>query len=309
MKAVMYHYVRPEPEGLPYFCYLHLDDFRSQLDLFDREHGFLSREEFLHSLKSGEPTGPGVVLTFDDAFADHFDYVFPELQRRGLWGIFYIPTGMYQNGTMLDVHRLHLLLGAFGGDAIVTSLNNIIIPEMLSSSHIEEFRSLVFDRQDNEANAAQVKLILNYFISYEHRAEIIDCLMNKYFNGTCLESENYYITPKQISTLQDSGMIVGSHAVTHRIFSKLSVTEQKQEITDSFAFLDRVTGGLKYRTFSFPFGGSDSFNEESERLLEEAGCLFSFKVEPKNIMAGDLSQRRQALPRYDCNRFRYGQVR
>lgn len=309
MKAIMYHYVRPEPKGLPYSRYLHLDDFRSQLDLFEREHGFLSREEFLHALKTGEPAGPGVILTFDDAFADHFDYVFPELRRRGLWGIFYIPTGMYQNGALLDVHQLHLLLGAFGGDAIVSSLNNIITPQMLSHSHIEEFRSLAFDRQDNEANAAQVKLILNYFISYEYREEILDRLMKKFFNGTRSAAENFYITSKQISTLQESGMIVGSHAVSHRIFSKLAVAEQAKEIKDSFDFLDKITGGLEFRTFCFPYGGSDSFNIESERLLDEARCSFSFKVEPRNITANDLLQRRQALPRFDCNRFRYGQVR
>jgi len=70
-----------------------------------------------------------------------------------------------------------------------------------------------------------------------------------------------------------------------------------------------VTGGLEFRTFCFPYGGSDSFNSESERLLDEAGCSFSFKVEPRNITAEDLTERRQALPRFDCNRFRYGQVR
>ena len=309
MKAVMYHYVRPEPKELPYFRYLHLDDFRSQLDLFEREHGFLSRDEFLHSLKSGKPAGPGVLLTFDDAFSDHYDYVLPELQRRGLWGIFYIPTGMYQNGILLDVHRLHLLLGAFGGDAIVTGLNNVITPEMLSHSHIEEFRSLTFDRKDNEANAAQVKLILNYFISYKYRKEIVDGLMTKYFNGIRSEADNYYLTSRQIRILQESGMIVGSHAVSHRIFSKLTVAEQAREIRDSFEYLDEVTGGLEFRTFCFPYGGEDSFNVESEQLLDEAGCSFSFKVEPRNITAKDLLQRRQALPRYDCNRFRYGQVR
>jgi peptidoglycan/xylan/chitin deacetylase (PgdA/CDA1 family) len=309
MKAIMYHYIRPEPKGLPFFRYLHLDDFRSQLDLFEREHGFLSREDFLQALDSGDPAGPGVVLTFDDAFADHFDYVLPELRRRGLWGIFYIPTGMYQNGALLDVHRLHLLLGAFGGDAILAGLNNMISPEMLSQSHIEEFRSLAYDRQDNEANAAEVKLMLNYFISYEYGEEILDRLMHKFFNGTRLESESFYVSSKQINILQESGMIVGSHAVSHRMFSKLPVAEQKREIESSFDFLDRVTGGLEFRTFCFPYGGNDSFNAESERLLEEAGCAFSFKVEPRNITADDLSQRRQALPRFDCNRFQYGQVR
>ncbi len=310
MKAVMYHYVRPESKGLPYLSYLHLDDFRRQLDFFEQEYGFISKEDFLDSLDSGDPAGQGIILTFDDGVADHYDYVLPELRSRDLWGIFYIPTGSYQNGgSLLDVHRLHLLLGAFGGDTIVTGLNNVIAPEMLSQSHLQEFRALAFDRQDNEANAALSKLILNYFVQYEYREEIINRLMKRYFNGMRSEAGNYYVTSSQIKELQDNGMIIGSHAVSHRILSKLTVAEQAEEISSSFDFLDSVTGGLTARTFCFPYGGNDSFNVESERLLEEAKCQFSFKVAPRSITSKDLSSRRQALPRFDCNRFRYGQVR
>ena len=34
MKVVMYHYVREAAERLPYFRYLHIDDFAQQLDWF-----------------------------------------------------------------------------------------------------------------------------------------------------------------------------------------------------------------------------------------------------------------------------------
>ena len=90
----MYHYVRPERADLPYFRYLHAQDFARQLDWLEANMGFVSRDDFERTLATGEPI-PGAVLTFDDGFSDHFDHVLPELTRRGLWGVFYVPTGVY----------------------------------------------------------------------------------------------------------------------------------------------------------------------------------------------------------------------
>ena len=42
MKALMYHYVRPWPEDLPYFRYLHIDDFCRQLDWLQKTFSFPS---------------------------------------------------------------------------------------------------------------------------------------------------------------------------------------------------------------------------------------------------------------------------
>ena len=53
MKAIMYHYVRPAPEQLPHFRYLHVTDFAKQLDWFADQYGFVTREEFFASLETG----------------------------------------------------------------------------------------------------------------------------------------------------------------------------------------------------------------------------------------------------------------
>lgn len=104
-------------------------------------------------------------------------------------------------------------------------------------------------------------------------------------------------------------MMIGSHSVSHRIFSKLPVGEQREEIVRSLGFLEEVTSGLGVRTFCYPYGGFHTFTADTERLLEEAGCRFSFNVEARDIADTDLQARRQALPRYDCNLFLHGQAR
>lgn len=304
MKAIMYHYVRPTERALPHFRYLHLDSFAAQLGHFEEQFGFVSRRDFEASLESGRPPC-GVVLTFDDGLKDHVRHVAPLLRRLGLWGVFYVPSGPHQTGRLLDVHRIHLLLGSRGGVPALAALRRLLRPETLSEASRAELAGLTYEGQDDEPATKTVKRILNYVIDYRDRATTIDRLCGEL--GLEVPSvEDFYLTPDEIRSLRDEGHVVGSHSVTHRLLSKLSVAEQRQELEESFHFLEEATGGLPYRTFCYPYGGFHSFTEETERLLGELDCRFSFNVEQRDIQASDLSGRPQALPRYDCNRFAHG---
>lgn len=308
MKCVMYHYVRPSDPELPYFRHLHVEDFKKQLDYFAKHYGFLSKAEFLRSLETGVPK-VGVILTFDDGFRDHYEYVWPCLRERGLWGIFYIPTGVYHNGEMLDVHRVHVLLGKYGGKVIFDALKSIVSERMLSHGHVKEFRTLTYQGQKNDDYTNIVKRTLNYFISYEYRKPILDELVREFLPDERVLTSRFYMSAEEIRQLAAAGMIIGSHTVSHPVMSKLSREEQEKEISESFKFLDLITGGLTVKTFCYPYGGFYSFNQDTEELLKDSGCLFSFNVESRDVDGFDLKNRAQALPRYDCNQFPHGTVR
>jgi len=301
----MYHYVRPTDPALPYFRHLDLVDFKKQLSYLEEQYGFLSKSDFLHSLETCTPK-PGIVLTFDDGFRDHYKYVLPCLLERGLWGIFYIPTSFYQKGKLLDVHQIHLLIGMHGGEVVFNALKSLVSENMLSHGNVEEFRKLTYRDQKNDDYTNLVKRTLNYYISYDHREFVIYELMRRLLHEDGSLVNNFYMSPMEIRQLQEKGMIVGSHTVNHPVMSKLSKDDQEKEIIQSFNFLEDITGGLSLKTFCYPYGGFYSFTKETEMLLEERGCLFSFNVEPKNIDEYDLRNRRQALPRYDCNQFPFG---
>ena len=80
MKAIMYHYVRPFDSEYPNLKNLNIDDFRKQLDYFQAEFGFVSKEDFINSFKTGKPVN-GVILTFDDALYCHYEYAYKEFKR------------------------------------------------------------------------------------------------------------------------------------------------------------------------------------------------------------------------------------
>jgi peptidoglycan/xylan/chitin deacetylase (PgdA/CDA1 family) len=310
MKAIMYHYVRPDSGGMPYFRYLGLDDFRRQLDHFAATAGFVSKADFLRSLATKTPQSNGVILTFDDGLADHAEHVLPELSKRGLWGLFYVSTGHYATGRMLDVHRIHVLLGYHGGVKILGALKELVTRDMMKAEDVGRFQEITYRLQTNDEATLAVKRVLNYFISYAWRPNVMDQLMVRFFDDGERELiGKHYVTVEQIRDLQRAGMVVGSHSVTHPVFSKLEEPAQREEIVNSFDFLEEATGGLDVRTYCHPYGGFHSFNDTTERILTEQGSLFAFNVELRDISAGDLSRRPQALPRYDCNQFPHGQAR
>ena len=165
--VVVYHYVRPIPSGLPYFRYLHVENFCRQLDYLQSRYAFPSRDVVLAALKGGPIPDNAVVLTFDDGLSDHCRFVLPELLKRGLWGAFYIPTSVLDAEWMLAVHRIHYLLGRFGGEHVREMLDAILEPRMLSKDGIARFHSVAYTRQPDDDAVKEVKRTLNYYVRDE----------------------------------------------------------------------------------------------------------------------------------------------
>src|SRR5262245_54644904 len=204
----MYHYVRPADESLGYLRFLNLDDFRKQLDWFQRTHTVLGKDDFEETLATGLPKD-GVVLTFDDGFKDHVSYVLPELERRGLWGLFYVATSPYHTGKLLDVHRIHLLLGRHGGKIVCEALQEIVTEDMLSRIHLQEFRSDSYIRQDNDSYTNHVKRTLNYYIDYKYREKVLDMLMDSFFPNESQSANSFYMSKEDLLEMHRRGMSIG----------------------------------------------------------------------------------------------------
>jgi peptidoglycan/xylan/chitin deacetylase (PgdA/CDA1 family) len=301
MKAVMYHYVRPDPVDMPHFKHVNIENFRRQLDWLQASFGFVTRDQFEMAIDTAD-IPRGVILTFDDAFTDHADYVLPELQRRGLWAIFYIPTAVLRDQKPLDVHLLHLILGRHGGTTALAALNAVITDDMLIDRWRDEFRTKTYVGLDHDAATMEFKRILNYYISYDHQADAVRAIASTL--AANVTTDRIYMTPDQIVSLHRAGMTIGAHTVNHVVLSKLSPDQQRREIEQSFRDLQDIIGE-PVTSFCYPYGGFHTFTDETRSILRSLGCRHAFNVEPRDIEVSDLGDC-MALPRYDCNAFPFG---
>ena len=178
---------------------------------------------------------------------------------------------------------------------------------MISDTKRIALNEVAYSSQNIKTDTKSAKSIINYFLKDEYRTPLLDILMEAH----CDEDEvfdGFYMNADHIHDLQAHGMLVGSHSVSHPVLSKLGSTDQEREINNSFDFLDHATGGLRERSFAYPYGHPETFTAETQKLLRRAGCRFAFQLANRAIMASDLNNSYLALPRLDCNRFPHGQA-
>ena len=77
----MYHYVREEKNNkLKHLNFLNFKKFKDQINFFLKKFSIVNYEDFYDILKNKKIYNkPPLVLTFDDGYIDHYEYVFPYL--------------------------------------------------------------------------------------------------------------------------------------------------------------------------------------------------------------------------------------
>lgn len=302
----MYHYIREFNPEMPNLHFLHRDDFLKQLDFLEKQYGFLTIEDFISAIKTSKNAKSGIVLTFDDGLVDHYEYVLPELVKRGLWGIFYIPASILQTKRILTVHKTQLLLARFRPQKILEKLSSILKDGMIDSDLEQINKTKIYLDQDNHSGELGIKTLFNYTIKHKYKDQIADELFSHFFQNEADLFESTYLSSTQLKELSDSGMLIGSHAMNHHPMINLNKQSQEREISQSFKLIERCLGELEYKTFCYPQGLPHTFNDYSELMLKKNETLFSFAVESRDITKEDLLYNVQKLPRYDCNEFKYG---
>ncbi len=307
VKAIMYHYVREEDNESPYFIYLHAKDFEKQIDYLKSKYKILNKNEFEYCLNTSTTIKNGIVLTFDDGFSDHYNYVYPILKKRNLWGIFYIPTKPYVNKKLLDVHRIHYLLGKYGGESLYKKLTKITIDDNFIKNNENLFSESTYTEQNNDVYTTKVKQIINYYLKPDQRSIILEKLLQAYNENENHLSKSFYLSKKQISEMIENGMSIANHGHSHTLFSNLDKKSQAYEIKESKEIIDALTNDKTYNSFCYPYGGKQSYNKDTLQNLQEYKYKFAFSVESRDIESSDLDIKYE-LPRYDCNKFKFGRA-
>lgn len=309
MKILMYHYVRESMPHLPFFRYLSFDNFKKQLDYFEKNFGLVSFGEFCR-LKT-EPKFINmlknkILLTFDDGLKEHFTLVYPELLKRGALGIFFMPSLVLEQEKALCVHKIHYLLGRYGGGGELLDLAlELIEPSMCENENAYLFEDY-YDLLDDEESVKQFKLLLNYNLKEEFKEEIISALLAKCKLSEAEIYENYYLNREELKIMSENQMLIGSHAHSHINFLNLNAKQEADEVKKSFEILSFLEP--KIRTFCYPYG---EFTKDSKKILQNLGVDFAFvslDEYKKDIDEEDLRLNPLTLSRYDCNEFPFGKA-
>ena len=305
MKSVVYHKIKKFDKNYKFDKFLHIENFKKQIKYFKNKYNFIDCKRIFD--KSENFQTKDLFLTFDDGLKMHYDFVYPQLKKNKINGIFYLSTLPFTKNKILTVHKIHILLSKIKNDLLLTYINKNLDKSMVDKNKIKKFRKSIYIKQKNLDENVKIKKILNYSIKTNFRSYFIG-KMFKFFFPTLSESrfvKEYYLSEKNLNEMLDNNMILGTHTQNHEVLSSLSFKNAKQEVDLSLDYLEQFTD---YKTFCYPYGSKESYNKEIVKHLNKKNVSFSVTVTNKNISKNDLINKRQELSRFDCNNFKYGEV-
>ena len=98
---------------------------------------FLDQDSFTRILNTKKiPKKKSLLLTFDDGYIDHYEYVFPLLKKNNLSGIFYPPVQVITNNKVLDVNKIHFVLEKEQNKEKILKKINLLIKKILFKKFI-----------------------------------------------------------------------------------------------------------------------------------------------------------------------------
>ena len=277
VSIITYHYVRDlKFSRYPQIKGLDLAVFKEQIEYFARNYHFITMELLIDAIEnSNSLPDNSVLLTFDDAYIDHYLFVFPILNEKGIQGSFFPPVKAITEHTLLDVNKIHFILASETNKSKILSQ---IFAELAKyrkdfnlNSDQSYFEKLAKSSRFDTAEVIFIKRLLQVELEEPVRKIITNNLFEK-FVGISEESfsRELYMDIDQLKCMKRNGMHIGSHGYDHYWFGSLPKEKQANEIVKSLEFLRAIDCDMQNWTMSYPYG---NYNSDTIELLNPIYAL------------------------------------
>ncbi|MDO8619773.1 MAG: polysaccharide deacetylase family protein [bacterium] len=303
---VMYHYVRDMARTrYPDLKALDSGAFLGQIRYFLKHYSVIRMEELLEAVtKKKKLPENALLLTFDDGYKDHVEFVFPVLNKFGIQGSFFVPVEAVSKHKVLDVNKIHFILASVSDKEKILADMRALLKRYKAKyklkSEDEYLRLLVAEecRYDTK-EVVFIKRMLQRELPEKFRTLVTDVLFRKYVTeDEASFARELYLNSDDIKRMRDGGMYIGSHGYNHYWLNTLTPKRQQEEIKKSLVFLQGLRCSQKPFAFCYPYG---AYNDSLLKVLEKAGCAVA--VTTRVSVADIATDNPLLLPRLDTNDF------
>ena len=221
-----------------------------------------------------------VVFTFDDGYADNYEYAFPILKKYRIPATFFVAAEPLIDRKPYWFDQLADLLNRVGPDRIFP----------LSAGHPALSDLFETYRTDDVPGRKRIAgKIFTYLknLPEEERARIIASFpgQDDVLSGRSEPPQSRMMTVEQILEMTREGYDIGGHSVTHPVFSKLDDRRLREEIEGALSALAGL--GIKAATFAYPFGGLDDIGGAAPSFLAQSGIRLGVTAEERAVLLKD----------------------
>lgn len=229
-----------------------INDFSWQMELISKYFNALPIDEAIQKLRTGSLPSRAVCITFDDGYADNYDNALPILKKFNLSAIFFIASGFLNGGRMWN-------------DTVIEAVRNCQQTQLdLNPIGLGLFN--VADQERKQQSAMQI------IQKIKHLDPVIRADYAAFIAAQSQDlPDNLMMTGKQVIQLQENGMEIGGHTISHPILAKLDDEAAWIEIKENKTFLENLLN-RPIRFFAYPNGKpNQDYLQQQIPLVSKAG--------------------------------------
>lgn len=274
--VLMYHRIN-KPGMDPWGICVSPEFFEEQLQILKQYTNPLSIQELIEDYKNKSLKKYSVVITFDDGYADNLYIAKPLLEKYSIPAVFYISAGHIDSKREFWWDELERLL-----------LKPVDLPDELCLNMNGKTEKIILGRASRYSQEEyEFDCVTPMLKNTGSRFSFFDLVWKKIYSLNRVEKENILsqlaewsgqnLTPREthrvltyqeLQSLGNNSLFeIGAHGVNHSVFTKITKTVQKDEITGSKNFLYKALN-KEIKSFAFPHG---EYTSDSKKIVELAG--------------------------------------
>lgn len=286
---------------------LEFSDFKQQIDYFQKNYNVMRMEDVIDCLinTSHELPKKAMLLTFDDGYIDHYDYVYPYLAENHMQGSFYVPAIILNEEKTLDANKIHFILERNEAAQLLKQVNTYV-DKLFHEGKIEKTKEQLYkqfavaNRWDDK-NTMYIKRLLQNELPLGERGQIVQELFEQSVHMDEKEfTHELYMDLSQMNEMKQEGMYFGLHGYDHFHLGDIPIGDAKEDIEKALDFYKSTQlFNIDEWVMNFPYG---SYNEQLLSMIRSKGCVAGLSVDAR--VASLTHEEQYILPRFDTNDFK-----
>lgn len=236
------------------------DAFAAQLQYLRQYHTVTTLYDVVAALRAGRKVPRNaVILTIDDGYEDFYQVAFPLLREFELVATLFVTTGFVSGEQWLWPDKVDWLLSEVD-----------TIPAGISIGKLTLDAGVLDERRRSDCWAQLIHYLLT--VTDGEKQQLIDTLARQLGKALPESAPRQYsaCSWEQLQEMQDYGIELGGHTVTHPSLGSVTSSQASAEINGCKSMLEQRLGSLP-RPFCYPNGTINDYNSDVAQLVEAAG--------------------------------------
>jgi peptidoglycan/xylan/chitin deacetylase (PgdA/CDA1 family) len=282
--VLMYHRIADNPID-PWGLAVAPAAFEEHLIVLKKRRLVLPLTEFgrLHGI--GRLPQAAVAITFDDGYACNARVALPLLHRHAVPATFFVATGLISSAEEFWWDALQRIVDQTTEASLELPLEgggrrrSVSLGPPQSFDEASQWNAMLPAKNARQSAYLEMWRVLRGLSDRARRNGVASLHLQSRVPAQARATHRIMTTDELGAAAKSDFVEIGAHSVTHPALSALSRTEQQQEVQESRAFCQRLTGRTA-TAFAYPYG---DFSDETVGVVKDAGLSIACSTVPHTV--------------------------